>query len=308
MAFLKLIRFQNLIILAIMQLVFRYGFLALQGIPLALNDWQYLILVLSTVCIAAGGYLINNIFDKATDEINKPDDVVVGKSISEAMAYNIYMALNIIGVGAGFYLSNVIGKPGFALLFIVISGTLYLYASGLKQSLLIGNIIVALLLSLSIVIIGIFDLLPMVIPQNQAGMGLLFQILLDYAIFAFVLNLIREIVKDLEDVNGDYNQGMNTLPIALGVLRTTRIAFGLSFLPIGFIIYYINENLFSNDLYFATAYGLLFILAPLLYFTIKIFSAKKQKDFHHLSTVLKIVIFFGILSIAVINFNIKYAQ
>lgn len=307
MAFLKLIRFQNLIMLAIMQLVFRYGFLALQEIPLALNDWQYLILVLSTVCIAAGGYLINNIFDKATDEINKPNDVVVGKSISETMAYNIYMALNIIGVGAGFYLSNVIERPGFSLLFIVISGTLYLYASGLKQTLLVGNIIVALLLSLSIIIIGIFDLLPTINPDNQAGMGLLFKILLDYAVFAFIINLIREIVKDLEDVNGDYNQGMNTLPISLGVARSVKIVFGLSFIPIGLIIYYINENLFSNDLYYATIYGLLLILAPLLYFTIKIFSAKNQKDFNHLSKVLKIVIFFGILSIAVINFNIKYA-
>lgn len=307
MAFLKLIRFQNLIMLAIMQLIFRYGFLALQEIPLALNDWQYIILVLSTVCIAAGGYLINNIFDKATDEINKPDDVVVGKSISEAMAYNIYMALNIIGVGAGFYLSNVIERPGFSLLFIVISGTLYLYASGLKQTLLVGNVIVALLLSLSIIIIGIFDLLPTINQDNQAGMGLLFKILLDYAIFAFIINFIREIVKDLEDVNGDYNQGMNTLPISLGIARTVKVVFGLSFIPLGLIIYYINEHLFSNDLYYATIYGLILILAPLLYFTIKIFSAKNQKDFNHLSTVLKIVIFFGILSIAVINFNIKYA-
>jgi len=307
MAFLKLIRFQNLIMLAIMQLVFRYGFLALQEIPLALNDWQYLILVLSTVCIAAGGYLINNIFDKATDEINKPDDVVVGKSISEGMAYNIYMALNIIGVGAGFYLSNVIERPGFSLLFIVISGTLYLYASGLKQTLLVGNIIVALLLSLSIIIIGIFDLLPTINPDNQAGMGLLFKILLDYAVFAFIINFIREIVKDLEDVNGDYNQRMNTLPISLGVARTVKVVFGLSFIPLGLIIYYVNENLFSNNLYYAAIYGLLLILGPLLYFTIKIFSAKNQKDFNHLSKVLKIVIFFGILSIAVINFNIKYA-
>jgi len=307
MNFLKLIRFQNLIMLAIMQLIFHYGFLKLQDMPLALNDWQYLLLVLSTVCIAAGGYLINNVFDKATDEINKPDDVVVDKGISEAMAYNLYIVLNIIGVGAGFYLSNLIGKPGFALLFIVISGTLYLYANGLKQSLLIGNVIVALLLSLSIIIVGIFDLLPMITAENQRGMGLLFEILLDYAIFAFIINFIREIVKDLEDVKGDYNQGMNTLPIALGVERTAKIVFGLSFLPLGLIIYYINEHLFSNDLYYATGYGLVLILAPLLYFTIKIFSAKKQKDFHDLSNVLKFVIFFGILSIAVINFNIKYA-
>jgi len=147
----------------------------------------------------------------------------------------------------------------------------------------------------------------MVVPETQAGMGIIFNILIDYAVFAFIINFIREIVKDMEDVNGDYNQGMNTLPIALGIARTGKVVFGLSFIPLGLIVYYINENLYSNNLFYASAYGFLFILAPLLYFTIKMFSAKKQKDFHHLSRVLKFVIFFGILSIAVINFNIKYA-
>lgn len=307
MSFLKLIRYQNLILLALMQLVFRYGFLESQSIPLALNDWQFALLVLSTVCIAAGGYLINNIFDKGTDEINKPQDVVIGKQISESMGYNIYIALNVVGVGIGFYLANAIHKSNFAAVFIIIAATLYVYANGLKQTLLIGNIIIALLLSLSILIIGIFDLLPMIVPENQANMGVIFGILIDYAVFAFIINFIREIVKDLEDVNGDYNQGMNTLPIVLGVARTAKVVLGLSFIPLGLIIYYINEHLFSNNLYYASGYGFVFILAPLIYFTVKMFGAKNQKDFHHLSKVLKLVIFFGILSIAVINFNIKYA-
>lgn len=308
MSFLKLIRYQNLLMLALMQFVFKYGFIDFQGIPQAMNHWQYALLVFSTVCIAAGGYLINNILDKGTDEINKPENVVIGNGISENVGYNIYIALNIVGVGLGFYIANIVGKPNFAAVFIIIAATLYVYANGLKQSLLIGNFIVAILLSLSILIIPIFDLLPVILPENQVGMGIIFKILIDYAVFAFVINFIREIVKDLEDVNGDYNHGMNTLPIALGVARTVKIVFGLSFIPIGFIIYYINENLFSNDLYYASAYGLLLILAPLLYFTVKIFTAKNQKHFHHLSNVLKIVIFFGILSIAVINWNILYAK
>lgn len=308
MSFLKLIRYQNLLMLALMQFVFKYGFIDFQGIPQSMNHWQYALLVFSTVCIAAGGYLINNILDKGTDEINKPENVVIGNGISENMGYNIYIALNIVGVGLGFYIANSVGKPNFAAVFIIIAATLYVYANGLKQSLLIGNFIIAILLSLSILIIPIFDLLPAILPENQVGMGIIFKILIDYAVFAFVINFIREIVKDLEDVNGDYNQGMNTLPIALGVARTVKVVFGLSFIPVGFIIYYINENLFINDLYYASAYGLLLILAPLLYFTIKIFTAKNQKHFHHLSNVLKIIIFFGILSIAVINWNILYAK
>ncbi len=306
MKYLKLIRYQNLLMLALMQLIFRYGFLELQNIPLALADWQYGILVLATVCIAAGGYIINNIFDVETDLENKPENVIVGKYISETKAYNLYIGFTVIGVAMGFYLANVIEKPSFASIFIVIAATLYFYATSLKQSLLIGNFIVALLLSFSVIIIGIFDLFPITNVENRPVMGLLFGILLDYAIFAFIINFIREIVKDLQDVNGDLNQGMNTLPIVLGIVKTTKLVFGLSFIPVILILNYINSNLFSSGLIYGTLYGLVFTLAPLLYFTIKIWSAKTTQDFHHLSTVLKWILFFGILSIVVISLNIKY--
>jgi len=305
-AFLKLIRFQNLAMIALMQIIFRYGFLELKSTPLALNDWQYALLILATIAIAGGGYLINNIFDQETDEINKPQDVVVGKTISETTAYNIYVALNIIGVGIGFYLSNFIGKPGFSALFILTSGTLYLYASSLKQTLLIGNIIVAIITSLSIIIIGIFDLFPIITPENSALMAVTFEVLLDYALFCFIINFIRELVKDLEDVDGDYNLGMRTLPIILGVSRTVKVLLILSLIPIIYITYYINEYYISNDLFITAGYCLFLIIAPLLYFSIKLWSAKKQKDFNHLSMVLKLVLLFGIISILVLSLNIAY--
>jgi 4-hydroxybenzoate polyprenyltransferase len=303
--FFKLVRYQNLLMLAFMQLIFRYGFLKWQNVPLSLADWQYFLLVLATVLIAAGGYVINDIFDQNTDSENKPSKVIVGNKISEALAYNLYVGLTIAGVGIGFYLSNVIMKPGFATLFILIASLLYLYATSLKQMILIGNIIVALLLSFSVIIIGIYDLYPATYEGNQKDMGVLFSILLDYAFFAFILNFIREIVKDLEDINGDYNQGMNTLPIVLGVQRTSKVVFVLSFIPLLILLYYTNEYFASNKLYIATVYSLLMLVGPLLYFTIKSSNAKTKKEFHHLSLVLKFVLFFGILSIAVVAYNIK---
>lgn len=306
MKYLKLIRYENLIMLALMQLVFRYGFLAMQNIPLALTDLQYAILVLATVFIAAGGYIINNVFDVDTDTENKPNSVIVGRSISETQAYNLYFGFTVTGVSLGFYLSNIIDKPGFAVVFMVISAVLYFYATNLKQTLLIGNFVVALLLSLSVIIIGVFDLYPVTFPENRAVMGLFFGILLDYALFAFIINFIREIVKDLEDVNGDYNQGMSTLPIVLGVGRTAKLVSVLSIIPIACIAYYITVRLFASDLIFATIYGLVFVLAPLTYFTINMVVAKTTKDFKNLSTILKWILFFGILSIAVINLNVKY--
>lgn len=303
---LKLIRYKNLLMLAFMQLIFRYGFLKLQKIDLALADWQYGLLVLSTVLIAAAGYVINDIFDQETDKNNKPNKVIVGKSISENQAYNIYALLNVSGVAIGFYLSNVIMRPNFAAIFVLTAATLYIYATSLKQMPLIGNIVVALLLAVSVIIIGIFDIFPATDSTNQEVMARLFSILIDYAIFAFMINLLREIVKDLEDFNGDKQQDMKTLAIVLGVQKTTKLVFILSFVPIIALLYYANNYLVPNDLMAATIYSFLFILGPLLYFSAKIWTATSKTDFTILSKVLKWILFFGILSILIITLNIKY--
>ena len=306
MKYLKLIRFRNLLMLALMQLLFRYGFLKFQTIPLALNDWQYLLLVFATVMIAAGGYVINNIMDQETDNYNKPKKVIVGKSISEANAYNIYFLVTVLGVGTGFYLANVIARPGFAAIFIIISATLYLYATSLKQLLLIGNFVVALLLAFSVIIIGIFDLLPVINAENKIAMAELFSILMDYALFAFVINFIREIVKDMEDINGDYKQGMRTLPVVLGLKRTSKVVFVLSFTPLIMTTYYIKNYFLPNELHLATLYALTTVVSPLIYFIIKIDHAKKKKDFRRLSTILKLIVLFGVLSIVVVTYNILH--
>jgi len=289
-----------------MQLLFRYAFLKQQQVPLALADWQYGLLVLSTVLLAAAGYVINNIYDVGTDSINKPNNVVVGKGITETAAYNIYIGLNITGVGIGFILSNIIMRPTFASLFILIASLLYFYATSLKQIMILGNFVVALLLATSVLIIGVFDLFPATTGENQAQMASLFSILIDYALFAFMINFIREIVKDIEDVNGDYNMGMNTLPVAIGVNRAAKIALGFAIVAFIMCGLYCNTYFMQNKLYIAVFYSFATVLAPLLYFIIKIFSAKSQKDFHHLSSILKLILFFGILSILVIALNIKY--
>jgi 4-hydroxybenzoate polyprenyltransferase len=99
---------------------------------------------------------------------------------------------------------------------------------------------------------------------------------------------------------------MNTLPIALGVKRTAQVAFVLSFVPIGMILYYINEYFMTNNLWISAGYTLITVVAPLIYCTIKMWSAQKKKEFNHLSSVLKLVLLFGILSIAVVTYNIHH--
>ncbi len=304
MKFLQLIRYKNLLLLALMQLIFRFGYLELIKIPLSLFYWQYSLLVVATVLIAAGGYVINDIFDQETDAINKPEKVIIGHYITESKAYTIYASLTITGVACGFILANSVSHPNFAIIFVLIATVLYFYASTLKQMALLGNIVIAGLLAFSVIIIGIFDIFPNTFATNQQQMSVAFAILLDYAKFAFIINLVREIVKDIQDMEGDRMQEMKTLPITIGVLKTNRIAFGLLLLPTVYLFYYLNNYLFANNLYFGIIYILAFVIAPLILSLVKLWNAVEKSDYQFISTLLKWIIFFGIVSVAVITLNI----
>jgi len=289
-----------------MQFLFRFGFLKLQNIPLSLADWQYVLLVLSTVCLAAGGAVVNAIFQQDSDSENQPKYHVVGHSISENTAYNLYAILTFIGVSIGFYLSNAIQKPNFAILFILIASTLYFYASSIKNSVLVGNIIMALVTSIYLLIIGLFDLLPATFEENRAVMGLHFGILMDYAFFTFFISLLIEWVSDLENNKGDANQGLRTLPIVIGIPKAKKVTFAISFVPVFSLLYYLKVYLFDTNLILSTIYGLVFIVSPLLYFSSKILSASEPKEFRHLNWILKWLLFFTFLSVFIISLNIKY--
>ncbi|MEN3322369.1 geranylgeranylglycerol-phosphate geranylgeranyltransferase [Mariniflexile soesokkakense] len=295
MNLLNLIRWKNLLMIAIVQLLIKYALLEPFGVQTSLNTSEITLLIIATICIAAAGNIINDIYDVETDFINKPDKLIVGKSISEKTAYNLFIAFNVAGVGVGFYLSNLVDRSAFFSLFVIVSVLLYVYASYLKQTVLIGNIIVSVLVALTLIIIGVFELLPSITSLNQQTQLTFFKIIFDYAVFAFAINLLREITKDIEDINGDYKAGMNTLPIAIGTERASKVLFTLSIGILLAVVYYVINSLYKNQI--AVLYFLVFIIGPLLYACIKIFSAKTKKDFHYISNVLKLVMFFGMLSL-----------
>ena len=303
--FLKLIRWQNLVLIILVQVLIKYALFEAFNVLTKLDTFHFSLLILATVLIAASGNIINDIYDVETDSINKPTQVIIGNSISEKTAFNLFIAFSVIGVGIGFYLSNAIGKSGFAALFVIISALLYVYASYLKQTFLIGNIVVSGLVAMSIIIVGIFDLLPVITDQNRGTQVLFFEILLDYALFAFMINLLREMIKDIIDIDGDYNVEMKTLPIVIGRIRATKVVFTLSLIPLFALTYYIITYLYKQPI--AVGYFIIFILGPLLYFSVKCFSAESKKELSHLSIILKLVMLFGVLSLLLYPFILKNA-
>ena len=294
MGLLQLVRPVNLFLIALSQLFVKFAILEPMGAATNLSNFGFSLLVLSTLCIAAGGNIINDIYDVEIDHINKPNKVIVGKKVSEKSANRWYIVLTMVGVVIGFYLSNAIGKSGFAALFIIISAALYIYASYLKGILLVGNLLISVLVAMSLLIIGFFDLLPSINTENQASQLEVFKIVFAYALFALLLNLIREIVKDIQDVNGDKNGGLNTLPIVLGRKRALTIVFALGIFTICCVVYYMYVYLYNVR--YMVLYFLILIVAPLLYFSTKAWSAENRKDFVRLSQLLKIIMFLGICS------------
>ena len=299
---LLLIRWKNLFMIALMQLLIKYALLEPFGVAITLNGFGFFLLILATVSLAAGGNIINDIFDQDTDTVNKPKKVIVGKSLSEKTAYSLFIGFNVLGVLIGFYLSHLVGRSGFFALFVVVSGLLYLYASYLKQIILIGNIVVSVLVALSIIMVGLFELLPAITPQNQETQLTFFKIILDYALFAFCINFIREMVKDIEDIDGDYKAGMNTLPIAIGRSRATQVTLALTFIPLAAVIYYVVTYLYHN--LWIASYFLLFVVAPLIYVIIRLFQAKLKAEYHIISNLLKLIMLFGMLSLLIYKYKL----
>ncbi|MEE3245223.1 MAG: UbiA family prenyltransferase, partial [Bacteroidota bacterium] len=210
-----------MLLIALTQILVHYGFLKALGLPTALSDLNFFILSLATLFIAAAGYIINDIQDVAIDRINKPNKTFIPSPFSQNSAFNYYLVLNISGVGLGFLLSYQMGFGNFATLFVLISALLYVYANFLKRVLLIGNLIVSAIVASAIGIVMVFDTIP-VLQGNEQQLVNPLSVLKDYAVFALMLNFHREIVKDIEDANGDYAAGIQSFPILLGLERTSK--------------------------------------------------------------------------------------
>ena len=307
MKYLQLIRWKNLTIIAYIFILIKYFFLNALNIPSYLNNFQYAIFTLSVILISAAGYIINDIYDVGMDKINKPNKLIVGKLISKEKAFDLYTYINIAGLLIGFYLSYLIDHINFAFVYVASSLLLYQYAISFKKILLVGNIVISLLASTSIFIIVLYDLLPIITDENGVLVYQAFKIISAYSIFAFVITLIREIVKDIEDIDGDRKFGVKSLAIEIGIDGTKKIASVISLLPLITIFYYAMNFLAMQT--YSLIYIFIFIELPLLYFAIKINLANEKSDFKKMSTLLKVIMFTGISSIFVFTliFKLNYA-
>ena len=293
--YLVFIRWKNLLMILLIQFLIKFILFQKFDLSVSLDNLHFFLLSLSTICIAAAGYIINDIHDIKADLINKPNRVFVSKKISVSRANNLFIAINSIGLLLGFYLSFYINHNSFFIIFILTSLLLYRYAIDLKNRLLIGNVVIAVIVFFSIMIIVVFDIVPATNSYNNQTQIHIVKLLLLISGFAFSLTLLREIIKDLEDVIGDKKINAKTLPIVWGEAKTKKFLFFLS-LVIFMGINYFSFLLYQSNLY-AAAYLTIIVSLPLLYFLLMINRSKTKNDYHKLSGLLKIIMLLGILTI-----------
>lgn len=268
---LKLTRFWNLMIIVFAQ-YFTAAFLIGKSTNIFL-DGRFFLLSASTALIAAAGYIINDYYDVKIDFINKPDRVVVGKRITRRLAILFHVIFSGLGIWIGLHLSWRIAAINVLSVFF-----LWLYSNNLKRLPFVGNFMVAVLTGVSIYIVNVFFKIenPLVII---------------YAVFSFFMTLVREIIKDMEDLKGDNTFGCRTLPIVWGVRKTKNVIYVILFLLCAAVLI-LNKFYVGLPVY----YFLIFLFLPVLWLFVRLIRADTTKDYAQLSSFCKVIMLLGVLS------------
>lgn len=318
-AFINLIRLPNLLIIAFTQFAMRYlimePLLPSSSFTLQFDNLHFLLLVLATMFIAAAGYIINDYFDTRTDRINKPERVLVGVSINRRTAMTLHTIFNILGIGIGIYLAIYIHLPAMSFVFFLAAGLLWFYSTNYKRQFLIGNITVAFLTAMVPFIVVLFEI-PLlnkeygaIMLQYNASFNYILLWVAGFSIFAFFTTLIREIIKDAEDFEGDAAYGMKTLPIVGGTKLTK---FVISFLIIAVLVLlifvFIKFILFSAEEpdYISLIYFLGFLFIPFIILLTLVFIATDKNGYHRAGIFIKLIMLFGVLYSGVVYYLVKY--
>lgn len=295
--FFRLIRLPNLIFIALTQILFQVCvYQSFAGLPVQwLPETGFLLLVLASLCIAAAGYIINDYFDINIDEINKPGKMVVDKVINRRWAIAWHFALSFTGVVLTALAVPLVQKWYLVLANIFCVLLLWFYSTRFKKQLLTGNIIISLLTAWTILII-FYSKTGAGFADQEGNYLRFFRVAFLYAGFAFISSLIREAVKDMEDMPGDEKYKCRTMPIVWGV-NTTKVYVAVWLIVLLALLVVVQVYLIEfKKWWYAIAYCTLFIILPLGYIFYKLFGANTVDDFHRLSRWIKLVMLAGILS------------
>ena len=309
-AFFRLIRWQNLLFIVITQLLFYYCVYVplLKQFPDTSKQILFFFLTLASVFIAAAGYIINDYFDIQIDIINKPGRIVINKFIKRRWAIVWHFTLSSLGILISFYISIKTGEWLISVINIFCVLFLLFYSTTFKRKLLSGNLIIAALTAWVILVVYLFagaDVFSLSGWANESvdfNVRKLFKFTLLYASFAFTVTLIREVIKDLEDMEGDRKYNCTTMPISWGV-PASKVFTAVWIVVCIAALAIVQLYAWQSGWWYVALYTLLLIILPLVYMLRKLYKAATPAHYHALSNIVKMVMLFGILSMLFLKFT-----
>ena len=302
-AFLRLVRWPNLVIIALTQVLFYFSLvqpLYHKGIYSHFQIVHFVLLILVSVIIAAAGYIINDYFDLNIDQVNKPERTIIDKQIKRRWAIVLHLVFSFAGILISFYID--FNSPVFWLGFsnIICAFLLFGYSISLKKKLLWGNILISALTAW-VVIVSFLCYYNNFYCSNcdrdflELYNNRFIRISFLYAGFAFIISLIREVVKDMEDMDGDARYGCRTMPIAWGI-PASKVFVAVWLVVLIGMISIVQFYVLQFGWVWSAVYCIAFIILPLLWILRKLFMAQVPKDYHQVSRVIKLVMLTGLLS------------
>ena len=291
MIYLKLVRFQNLIAMALIQYLIRYALLIpTYGTAAVLGDVEFALLVLSILLIAGGGYVINDYFDIRVDAVNR--NVLIGRKIKRRKALILHALLTFTGVVLGFVIAFKVGYIILGVILVTSAYLLWLYSLKLKRKLFVGNFIIAKLSAVFILSIAIFEIAPKLYQKESKQLIVLLCI---YALFAFICSLMHEVIKDLKGCLGDKTFEIKTLATEWGITKTKEFVKWLSIVLASMVIT-VSVYKFNSQIY-PMLYAAFFVVAPLFMVNVWIYKADKTEDYSRIALLHKFIMFAGIMSL-----------
>ena len=305
----NLFRWVNISIIVLsMTLVLLFLVSTLLGLPWfkhGLCLGQFLLLLFSTVFIAIGGNIVNDIYDINADSINKAGKNVIGKKISLSTAWTLYWVFSISGILLGTFLSYLLNQINYGLIFLFSAGLLWFYSQKYQCQPLIGNIVISFLTAISIGLVWLFQFFALsneaeIFTSVQSNFGIVNHMVLIYMGFAFFTSLIREVVKDIEDFKGDDRFGCRTFAVVYGIEKAKILAVSLLWVgafSILFIQFYFYK--LGYDLHFWYFFIIDFFLVMAMLKTRK---SSLPRDFSYISKLIKLIMLLGVLSMVIFYF------
>jgi len=302
-AFFRLIRWPNLVFIVVTQLLFYYTVVApINNSPIGtfFGFKNLIYLIIASVLIAAAGYIINDYFDLNIDKINKPQKLVVDKIIKRRWTIVLHILFSLLGVILGFYIDFSYGTDWIGVSNLICVFLLFGYSVSLKKKLLIGNVLISAFTSWVILVVFLcyrnsFYNSSIVGVVPPAIIGRFIKISILYSGFAFIISLIREVIKDMEDMEGDAKYGCKTMPIVWGIPSAKVFTAVWLIVLVGAIII-LQFYALHLRWWWSVVYSVATIILPLLWILRKLYNAKVAADYHMLSTAVKLVMLAGILS------------